>query len=40
MYVRKEGSGLEESEGEELTLLEEWVMIVGKGVGRGMVASW
>ena len=30
MYVREEGSGLEESEGEELTLLEEWMMIDGK----------
>ena len=30
MYVEEEGSGLEESEGEELTLLEEWMMIDGK----------
>ena len=30
MYVREEGSGLEESEGEELTLLREWMMDDGK----------
>jgi hypothetical protein len=40
MNAREGGRELEGREGKELTLLEEYVMIDGVCVGKGMVASW